>query len=66
MWIEARAKFQPMRCQESEQGILLMNEAPAQRLGPLPCAAAPPDPKGPAEGKGPVLCCQWDTQKRSE
>ena len=30
-----------------------MNEAPAQRLGPLPGAAALRGPKGPAEGEGP-------------
>jgi hypothetical protein len=27
VWIEAEAKFQLMRCQESERGVLLMNEA---------------------------------------
>jgi hypothetical protein len=27
VWIEAEAKFQLRRCQESERGVLLMNEA---------------------------------------
>jgi hypothetical protein len=65
VWLEARAKFQPMRCQESARGILLMNEARAQRLGPLPCVAARPGPKGLAAGKGPVLCCRWETRRSS-
>ena len=66
MWIEARATFQPMRCQESERGIRLMNEARAQSLGLLPCVAALLGPKGLAEGKGPVLCCTWETRRSSE
>ena len=49
-----RAKFQPMRCQESERGIRTQERGVrAKGLGSLPCAAAPAGPKRPGGGGRP-------------
>jgi len=51
------AKFQPMRCQESEWGIVLENEVRTKGFGSQPRAVTPAGSKGQGVGEGPTVGC---------